>query len=65
MHEGPLEQHAGVGRVCHFDFNGMASCTLQVDCETEDTEETGAGNCSSHSISEMKVEVEATTDPGG
>jgi hypothetical protein len=25
------------------------------------TEETGAGNCSSHSISEMKVEVEATT----
>jgi hypothetical protein len=29
------------------------------------TEETGAGNCSSHSISEMEVEVEVTPDPQG
>jgi hypothetical protein len=24
-----------VGKACHFDFNGMASCKLRVDCETE------------------------------
>lgn len=54
-----------VGKACHLDFNGFASCELRVYCETEDGRETGAGNCSSHSISEMKVEVEATTDPGG